>query len=90
MNATTIHPKAGAGALGGAVTILAVYLLSLAHVTLPDEVTQALPVIVGFVTAYLTPSPITISTPTLVAVSGSGVNAATTNPTIQTPTGGPP
>jgi len=86
MNATTIHPKAGAGALGGAVTILAVYLLSLAHVTLPDEVTQALPVIVGFVTAYLTPSPITIST----QASGSGVNAVTTNPTIQTPTGGPP
>lgn len=59
-----VHPKLAASVngmgIGGAVTVLVVWLLGLRGVAVPDAVAQALTVIFGaglaFIAGYITPS----------------------------------
>jgi hypothetical protein len=45
--------KVAAGGVAGALTVLAVWILGLFHVTVPPEVASALTVIISFITSYL-------------------------------------
>lgn len=66
-----IHPKvistAGGSGLGAAIVVILVWLLSLAHVTVPTDVAQALTalfgVLVGVIAGYLTPNPTNAAQP---------------------------
>lgn len=54
--AASIHPKTAAAGIGGAVTTILIYVLSLFGVTVPGEVAAALTTIVSAASAYLKPA----------------------------------
>lgn len=48
-----LHPKVQASGVAGAVTVLLVYVASLAGVDVPSEVASAFTVVVSFAAGYL-------------------------------------
>ena len=48
-----LNPKVAASGIAGALTVLAVYLLSIAGVEVPTEVAAAITVILAFAAGYL-------------------------------------
>lgn len=52
-NSKAIAPKVAAGGLAGSLSIILVYALSEAGVTLPPEVASALTVVISFIGGYL-------------------------------------
>lgn len=50
-----LNPKVTASGIAGALTVLLVYLLSVAGVDVPTEVAAAVTVIIAFVAGYLRP-----------------------------------
>ena len=53
---TQIHSKVGAGAIGGAVSVLGIYALERGGIVLPVEVGAALTTVVSFVFGYFAKS----------------------------------
>jgi hypothetical protein len=75
-SALSLHPKVTASGLAGAVVVVIVYSLhQWAHVDLPDVVSAALTVIVGFAGGYLAPSADPAPAPAAVAASPAAVSA---------------
>lgn len=54
---TTLHPKVGAGAVSGAVTLLILHGLAYYHVVLGGQVQAAIGILAVTAAAYLAPPP---------------------------------
>lgn len=57
MGAPDMHPKVAAATVAGAATILIVWGLGFANVTVPPEVASAFTTLAGLAIGYLVPSP---------------------------------
>lgn len=53
----TLHPKAGAAGVAGAVILLVLHGLAYYHVVLGGEVQAAIAVLAAFAASYLAPAP---------------------------------